>query len=245
MIRSLAILALAFLIGATPAYAAVGVTVDGTNEMMYVSDGATYVGLFGIFIKNNGASTYDYTQISWASSDYGPVYADNIYYSGYPSEEITLVQYESGTDACIGVHTTYASCIAQPGVIGHGGTGYALSGASFAAVGPAPVLGCMDEEASNYDPDATEDDGSCEYDEPGDPEGGIFGVIAGADEGFEDATGFSVNAIIEWMGDMILTFIGSGIALIDAIKWWIAALASLSVIVFFVFKGLRFFKASK
>jgi len=28
-----------------------------------------------------------------------------------------------------------------------------------------PVLGCMDETANNYDPDATEDDGSCTYDD--------------------------------------------------------------------------------
>tara|TARA_B100000745_G_C20096013_1_gene374744 strand:- start:18 stop:482 length:465 start_codon:yes stop_codon:yes gene_type:complete len=28
-----------------------------------------------------------------------------------------------------------------------------------------PVLGCMDEDATNYNPDATEDDDSCEYDE--------------------------------------------------------------------------------
>jgi hypothetical protein len=31
----------------------------------------------------------------------------------------------------------------------------------------SPVLGCMDEEATNYNPDATEDDESCEYDEEG------------------------------------------------------------------------------
>jgi len=32
--------------------------------------------------------------------------------------------------------------------------------------------GCMDEEATNYNPDATEDDGSCEYGETGDDEEG-------------------------------------------------------------------------
>ena len=29
---------------------------------------------------------------------------------------------------------------------------------------PEPILGCMDSEANNYNSDATEDDGSCEYD---------------------------------------------------------------------------------
>jgi hypothetical protein len=31
------------------------------------------------------------------------------------------------------------------------------------------ILGCMDETANNYDPDATEDDGSCTYDEDPEP----------------------------------------------------------------------------
>ena len=30
-----------------------------------------------------------------------------------------------------------------------------------------PVLGCMDPDALNHNPDATEDDGSCEYDQAG------------------------------------------------------------------------------
>jgi len=32
-----------------------------------------------------------------------------------------------------------------------------------------PILGCTDSDANNYNSSATEDDGSCEYDEP-DPE---------------------------------------------------------------------------
>ena len=31
---------------------------------------------------------------------------------------------------------------------------------------PEPILGCTDSEANNYDSEANEDDGSCEYDEP-------------------------------------------------------------------------------
>ena len=30
---------------------------------------------------------------------------------------------------------------------------------------PEPIEGCTDPEANNYDEDAEEDDGSCEYDE--------------------------------------------------------------------------------
>ena len=29
-----------------------------------------------------------------------------------------------------------------------------------------PILGCTDSDAENYDSQATEDDGSCEYEEP-------------------------------------------------------------------------------
>ncbi len=35
---------------------------------------------------------------------------------------------------------------------------------------PAPILGCMDSTALNYNSEATEDDGSCEYDPEPDPE---------------------------------------------------------------------------
>jgi hypothetical protein len=40
------------------------------------------------------------------------------------------------------------------------------------------VMGCMDEEATNYNPDATEDDSSCEYDEEGSNLNTIFLVAA-------------------------------------------------------------------
>ncbi|QQR64446.1 hypothetical protein IPH92_02645 [Candidatus Kaiserbacteria bacterium] len=38
---------------------------------------------------------------------------------------------------------------------------------------PAPILGCTDSEATNYDPAAEENDGSCEY-ENGDPDRGTI-----------------------------------------------------------------------
>tara|TARA_B100000405_G_C16710267_1_gene419147 strand:- start:1538 stop:2503 length:966 start_codon:yes stop_codon:yes gene_type:complete len=40
---------------------------------------------------------------------------------------------------------------------------------------PEPILGCMDSEANNYNSDATEDDGSCEYDP--DPEEPVPGCM--------------------------------------------------------------------
>ena len=44
-----------------------------------------------------------------------------------------------------------------------------------------PVLGCMDETATNYDPDATEDDALCEYDEDGSASGpGMVPLLLGS-----------------------------------------------------------------
>ena len=42
-----------------------------------------------------------------------------------------------------------------------------------------PVQGCMDEEATNYNPDATEDDSSCKYEENEEEINPLF-LVAGA-----------------------------------------------------------------
>jgi len=49
--------------------------------------------------------------------------------------------------------------VLKPGDEGYGG--------ARPGNGSDPVLGCMDEEATNYNPEATEDDDSCESDEEG------------------------------------------------------------------------------
>ena len=44
-----------------------------------------------------------------------------------------------------------------------------------------PILGCMDEDANNYNPDATEDDASCAYEEDGEGSGiGMVPLLIGA-----------------------------------------------------------------
>ena len=52
-----------------------------------------------------------------------------------------------------------------------GDEGYGSTGGSLPGTGSDPVLGCMDEDATNYDPTVTEDDSSCEYD------GGGIGIL--------------------------------------------------------------------
>lgn len=70
-------------------------------------------------------------------------------------------------------------------------------------------------------------------------------IVAAANTGFASTTGFSLASVVQWMGDIILVFIGSGLAVLDAMKYWIVALIAIGVVIFFVFKGLRFFGASR
>lgn len=70
-------------------------------------------------------------------------------------------------------------------------------------------------------------------------------IVTDAAAQFASTTGFSLASVVSWMGDIILLFIGSGLAVLDAMKVWIVALIALGVVIFFVFKGLRFFGASR
>jgi hypothetical protein len=58
------------------------------------------------------------------------------------------------------------------------------------AAEPEPIQGCTDSEANNYDEDAEEDDGSCEYDEdPGATQGCTDSEANNYDEGAEEDDG--------------------------------------------------------
>lgn len=70
-------------------------------------------------------------------------------------------------------------------------------------------------------------------------------IVTDASAEFASTTGFSLASVVEWMGGIILLFIGSGLAVLDAMKVWIVALIAIGVVIFFVFKGLRFFGASR
>lgn len=70
-------------------------------------------------------------------------------------------------------------------------------------------------------------------------------IVSDAATGFASTTGFSLASVVDWMSDIILVFIGSGLAVLDAMKYWIVALIAIGVVVFFIFKGLRFFGASR
>ena len=74
-------------------------------------------------------------------------------------------------------------------------------------LGGVTIFGCTDPEANNYDPDATDDNGSCQYDLPEvDPmvsdiliEGQIYGYQKGSGSGYdyEDSYDFSTDIDLE------------------------------------------------
>ena len=77
---------------------------------------------------------------------------------------------------------------------------------------PAPVLGCTDPEAVNYDPAAEEDDGSCEYDNGGGGGGNDKGTLIIVKNVINDDNGTSTPDMFSFTlnGSATTTFDGSG-----------------------------------
>lgn len=69
-------------------------------------------------------------------------------------------------------------------------------------------------------------------------------LIATSSAGFESVTGFSLASLVTWSGEnLILVFIGSGVALLYELRWWIAALVMIAIVIYFAFRAFRFFRA--
>lgn len=69
------------------------------------------------------------------------------------------------------------------------------------------------------------------------------GIINTATSSFETTTGFSFADTVTWVGDnLIKLFIGSGIGVLDALKYWIVALVVIGAIVYFAYRAFRFFR---
>lgn len=93
-----------------------------------------------------------------------------------------------------------------------------------------PVLGCTDPDAVNYDPDATEDDGSCVYVVPGctDPEATNYDPAANEDDGSCEYPGGGGGAFIDDSRDLITGQVAAfglaGLGILAAIILLIVAL---------------------
>lgn len=68
-------------------------------------------------------------------------------------------------------------------------------------------------------------------------------LITSASGGFASTTGFEISSVVVWAGDnLIKLFIGSGLALLYELRYWIVALVVIYAIVYFAYRAFRFFR---
>ena len=68
-------------------------------------------------------------------------------------------------------------------------------------------------------------------------------LITTASSGFATTTGFTVASVVTWTGDnLIKLFIGSGLAVLYELRYWIVALVIIGAIIYFAYRAFRFFK---
>ncbi len=68
-------------------------------------------------------------------------------------------------------------------------------------------------------------------------------LISTASTGFASTTGFSIASVVTWSGDnLIKLFIGSGLAVLYELRYWIVALVVIAAIIYFAYRAFRFFK---
>jgi uncharacterized membrane protein (DUF106 family) len=56
---------------------------------------------------------------------------------------------------------------------------------------------------------------------------------------FQTTTGFSFSDLVDWAGDILVTILGMGLGLVDAMLPWVLAIIVISVIVGLIYRGLR------
>jgi hypothetical protein len=92
----------------------------------------------------------------------------------------------------------------------------------------------------------------CITDTPGDcsappppppPPSGIAGEITAAEAGFSSTTGFDIIGLINWSGtNLVALFVGSGLALLYELRFWIVALLVIAGVIYFAFRAFQFFR---
>lgn len=69
------------------------------------------------------------------------------------------------------------------------------------------------------------------------------GLITDASAGFASTTGFAISDVVTWAGDnLIKLFVGSGLSVLYNLRYWIVALVIIGAIVYFAYRGFRFFQ---
>jgi len=68
-------------------------------------------------------------------------------------------------------------------------------------------------------------------------------LIATSSAGFASTTGFAISDVVSWMGTNLLgLFIGSGLAVLYELRYWIVALIVIAAVIYFAYRGFRFFR---
>ena len=137
-----------------------------------------------------------FDQVNWILEemiDVDPLFTDpdsgdySLSWENYPAQDSTM-------SPCIDAGTAYLSDYGQDDITDYMGNAPDIGAFESEYVTTAIILGCTDPEAINYDPEATVEDGSCEYSSPEGPDFAIS-IEAGSNEHSLDMTvGFSPDA---------------------------------------------------
>jgi len=64
-------------------------------------------------------------------------------------------------------------------------------------------------------------------------------IISSSTQLFENTTGFAFADLVDWAGDILVTILGMGLGLVDAMLPWIIAIIVISVIIGLIYHGLK------
>lgn len=68
------------------------------------------------------------------------------------------------------------------------------------------------------------------------------GIIDTASTTFQTTTGFSLASTVDFMGDLILLVIGTGLGVLQALLPWILALTAIGAVVYLLYRAFHFFR---
>jgi hypothetical protein len=218
----------------SPAFAVNNLCASGFGATSPVANGTwTYTGVA------NGADywTNGGLFLSYLSNGYGYYINFDKTQNGGNDENIL---YYPTTNRLVAINDTYQIYFGATLHAGDPGTVITPAGDIVDGSCIVPVYGCTDPEATNYDPDATVDDESCEYVTP--PTGGLGDSLASSTPLFYETTGFDIMRVASSTNGLIKLFIGNGLAIIYQLRGWLVALVIIGTILLFSGKAFRFFR---
>jgi len=67
-------------------------------------------------------------------------------------------------------------------------------------------------------------------------------IISTASSTFVTTTGFNYDSVIDYVGDLILLVIGTGLGVLESSMGWIVALAAIAIFIGLLWSAFRFFR---